>query len=586
MLQRVQAEFRSLLREEDFTESREAPPWRKFLWFWVRVFDGFVRNRSALWASALTYSSLLAFIPFLAIVVGISTSVLKSDAVRIRGWIDDVLENLVPQLMRTPEFADRKTEVVTYVLDAIEKVNSGAIGTTGVVVLLVMILFMLTRIEESMNGIWGVTQGRSWYMRMVNYWAAISLGPIVIIAAIGFSTSIRIGKARAESPTFSKEDLIDADAFATRLKKNQPDPLSLYLRGRLAPSTRHSLEEWSWEDEVPEALRADLTTDLNAVLAGDSIYTTNRFAGVSFRGETLNLLSKATPGEKQERLNRFLLEDAYPTELRRMSKTWLERLPIIGSFLLRLLPIPILASACALFYAFMPNTKVRWDAAMVGGLVAGLLWYLNNSLSVLFVAQAARNRAIYSGLAAVPVFMVSLYFFWMLLLFGAQVSYAYQNRRCYSAWRQMDRIHQHGREFVALRIMTEAARAFAKGTSPPSVASLAESLDIPGQLISQIASLLVRTRLLVETNQAEVGFLPGRPLNDIRVADVLEAMRRGVGESMPTSPDAARSIVESEMTRVVESEQQAGARTLADLVSRTTDTARPVEPTYGKVAGA
>jgi membrane protein len=216
----------------------------------------------------------------------------------------------------------------------------------------------------------------------------------------------------------------------------------------------------------------------------------------------------------------------------------------------------------------MPNTRGRWQAAAVGGLVAGVLWYLNNSLSVLFVAQAARDRAIYSSLAAVPVFMVSVYLFWLILLFGAQVSYTFQNRRTYFASRQADRVHQDGREFVAMRIMIEAARAFLHQSTPPSISALSDRLQIPGQLICQTANTLLRTNLLVEVNQGDCGYFPARPLNLIRVADILQAMRRGVGTRLPTPPDGSRTVAETELARVAEAERQAGDRTLAELVDR------------------
>src|SRR5690606_6635517 len=151
---------------------------------------------------------------------------------------------------------------------------------------------------------------------------------------------------------------------------------------------------------------------------------------------------------------------------------------------------------CTLFYAFMPKAKVQWRAALVGGLVAGVLWLLNNELSVYSVTQISRggnggvgginqNRAIYRSLVAGPVFMVGLYFFWALLLFGAQVSYTFQHRRSFLMARQAERVHQAGREFVALRIMIEAGRAFCTGAPPPTVDSLAERLEVPGQLITR-----------------------------------------------------------------------------------------------------
>ncbi len=567
MLQKLHEQVRAIFQGGDPVDFLEnsGGRWRALLRFSIRVVQNFIRNQCPLWASALTYSSLLAFIPMLAVVIGISTSLLKNDAERIKGWIDDVLDNVVPQLMRSAEFADTKDKVMDYVIQAINNVNSGAIGTTGIIALLVMILFMLTRIEESMNRIWGVTQGRSWYKRMVNYWAAITLGPILIVAAIGFSTSLRLGKARADSPTLTTEDLVDAEGLAARLDRPETS-LERYLRGRSSRETRQALSTASWEDPLSPPERAMLVNDLNNVIEGDLIYDTNRFEGVRLRPETKKLLTQEASAETRPRANRLLLEDAFPGKLAHADKTWLERLPIVGSLLIRLIPIPILSLACALFYGLMPNTRVQWDAALVGGSVAGILWYLNNSLSVLFVTQATRSRAIYNSLAAVPVFMVGMYFFWLLLLFGAQVACTYQNRRCYLASLRVSRIHQAGREQVAMRIMVEASRAFASGQPPPSLSILAEHLDVPESLVTETAGMLLRNHLLVETDNGEPGFVPARPLQAIRVADVLEVMRRGSGNGAPSRPDGVRQTIERELERVAAAEQKAGARTLAELL--------------------
>lgn len=238
---------------------------------------------------------------------------------------------------------------------------------------------------------------------------------------------------------------------------------------------------------------------------------------------------------------------------------------VLGPFLVGLVQVPILGGACALFYGLMPNTKVQWQAAAVGGLTAGFLWYLNNTLSSQFVTQVTRNKAIYGPVAVIPVFMVGLYFFWMLLLFGAQTAYTFQNRRSYLAMRQVNRVHQSGRELVAVRILVTASEAFLAGRAAPSIAGLAEQLEVPGQLVSQIIGTLLKTNLVVEVNQAEAGFFPSRPPEQIKVSDVLGAMRRGVGSRMPTRPDGARQVVERELSSVSEAEEKAGLRSLAEL---------------------
>jgi DNA-binding IscR family transcriptional regulator len=118
-----------------------------------------------------------------------------------------------------------------------------------------------------------------------------------------------------------------------------------------------------------------------------------------------------------------------------------------------------------------------------------------------------------------------------------------------------------------MRIMVEVSRAFTAGSPPPSFVTLARRLEIPEALAHQIACSLVHANLLVEANQGDTGFLPARPPDSLRVADVLEAMRQGSVAAGSTEPDALRRALESELWKVSEAERRAGSRTLADLVA-------------------
>ncbi len=443
MWRRLQQEIWALFFDEDHAEAIAASRVRRFLHFWVVVGKGFTRSRCPVRASALAYSSLLAFIPLFAVVIGIATGVLKGERDRIKSDIDLVLTNLVPQIKENPDFLDMKNKIVAYTWDGIDKVNSGTIGTSGALALLTVIIFMLARVEETLNDIWGVSQGRSWYARVVNYWAAISLGPVIILAAISFTAALRLER----------------------------------------------------------------------------------------------------------------------------TEEYLSMLPFIGSFLLKLAPVPIVGGAFALFYALVPNTKVQWRAALVGGLTAAVLWHLLNQTSFLFVSQVNRNSKIFGTLVPIPVFMAGMYFSWLLLLFGSQVAYSYQNRKAHFTSRQSDRVHQDGCELVAVRVMVEVGRSFVAGRDGPSLQALSERLEVPTELIGRVVGTLLRTHLVVESSGSETGLAPGRPLAQIRVSDILTAMRRGVGQRLATRADESRALTERELESVRKAEEGAGVRTLEELLT-------------------
>jgi membrane protein len=247
----------------------------------------------------------------------------------------------------------------------------------------------------------------------------------------------------------------------------------------------------------------------------------------------------------------------------------IKAMPFISNLMFQFLPVVLLCLTFVAFYMLMPNTKVDWQAALVGGLVGGALFHLNNMASVLYVSRVVSSSKIYGSLGLVPVFMVGLYFSWLILLFGAQVAYAFQNRVTYLEERQAENINQRGREFIALRLMTTIGQRFDRGKSPPTASLLGEELCVPSRLARQILQTLINARLVVETAGVEPGYLPARPLADISCHDILQAIRASQGQELATRDEPVRVEVLGEFCRIQEAERQAAASvSMLALVNR------------------
>lgn len=109
--------------------------------------------------------------------------------------------------------------------------------------------------------------------------------------------------------------LLDASSLAAKWQQGL-DPLSQYLRDQMDPEGRSRLLRWRPSAEVPLGLKESILETLNRVILGDrSVWTVRRFASVTLREETGELLRSSPSGESLRRLNRLLLEDGYPTEL-------------------------------------------------------------------------------------------------------------------------------------------------------------------------------------------------------------------------------------------------------------------------------
>lgn len=210
------------------------------------------------------------------------------------------------------------------------------------------------------------------------------------------------------------------------------------------------------------------------------------------------------------------------------SGTWVERA------VLNLLPFVVLWIAFTLLYALMPNTAVRPRAAIIGGVVGGTLWQLNSLLSTLYVSRVVSYSAIYGGLGVLPIFLVGLYFSWLIVLFGAQVSFAAQHVQAFLQQRRTEQFDQAARELVACRLVLAACRCFLTGAPPPRVDQLAAELEVPIPLLNQVVHRLAQAGLLVEVADGDRGLVPGRAPATITVADVTQTLRSSAGA--PSSP--------------------------------------------------
>jgi membrane protein len=242
-------------------------------------------------------------------------------------------------------------------------------------------------------------------------------------------------------------------------------------------------------------------------------------------------------------------------------------MPLLGNLLYSVLPIIVLMITCALFYILMPNTSVRPDAALMGGALAGVLVHLNNRFSSIYLGQVIQSTNIYGPLAVLPLFLIGLYFSWTIVLFGAQVSYAWQNRRRYYQERMTEHVHQRGREFLALRVMTFIAQRFADSTPPPTLLEISEILAVPSKLLQKVIEPLIQTGLIVEVVSKETAYTTGRRLVKISYDDIIQAMRCGVGQEIPTRRDAGYVLVKNEMEKIEAARSSVGgAITLDKLV--------------------
>lgn len=153
--------------------------------------------------------------------------------------------------------------------------------------------------------------------------------------------------------------------------------------------------------------------------------------------------------------------------------------------------------ALTTLYVFMPNTKVRWSAGLMGGIIGGLLWqalqinYLN--LSLYF-----RNiHVIYQGFAQVPLFFLWIYGSWLIILYGAEFSFAIQNRKTY--FLEIHSRHPSLKMYYAISslILETVHENLKKGNGPTFIPDdISREYTLPIRLLINTVDMLEKTAIV------------------------------------------------------------------------------------------
>ena len=135
-----------------------------------------------------------------------------------------------------------------------------------------------------------------------------------VIAAVCLGLVTLLGFVAFDSPEFHMLEVRDPAGLASKLREPQ-DPISRFIASQLSPKTVAILEKSRAYGTPPAELRHELVNALNHLLPRPDLYREERFAGVSLPDEVRQRLTRLPHGDQLVRLNRALLESAYPQEL-------------------------------------------------------------------------------------------------------------------------------------------------------------------------------------------------------------------------------------------------------------------------------
>lgn len=188
----------------------------------------------------------------------------------------------------------------------------------------------------------------------------------------------------------------------------------------------------------------------------------------------------------------------------------------------------LLVAILTSFYRFIPNTVVNWLPAIIGAVVVALCLMLNNYFSFLYVQQVVRFQSLYGYTAIIPILMVGMYIFWIFILIGGQITYAVQNVDFQSKKEAWSNTSHTARETLALAILVIVSRRFRECLEPVSIQDLAARLRAPGKVLNECLTRLIDIRFISQISSPDqedrqAFYQPARPLNRIYLSEFKEA---------------------------------------------------------------
>ena len=449
---------------------------------------GFKEDECGLHASALTYMTLLSFVPVLALAVSVvkgmsDTEILRTNSKNfIRSLLisdaklsseDSVTDGVTNELnvvsvedatadngdsplaTNTPALAtasenaggpaaegeeddeinegltiERLEKMIDSGFDKVEELNFGALGGVGLMFLFWSVIAVLGNIEGAFNKVWGVTKGRTLARKFTDYLSVLIVVPVLVMAA----SSLPILKVIQDN---------------------------LYKF--------------------------------------DNILKISEFTGWPFF-EGLWVLFTTT-------------------------------------------------IAFAFILIFTPNTKVKVKPGIVGGFVCAVGFGLWLKICVALQVGVAKYSTLFGSFAIVPIILSWVFVSWEILLFSAEVSYAFQNVDVYSkdmGWRSAN---QKGRFMLAVAIMREAVRSIAQGDGLIRLGDFGRRHKLSPRLVRNVVDDLREGGILVETADDPDVYAVRVDIETLTVGDVLRTLlERGVSPtplgvtSLPTSASVSEEI--------------------------------------------
>ncbi len=180
--------------------------------------------------------------------------------------------------------------------------------------------------------------------------------------------------------------------------------------------------------------------------------------------------------------------------------------------LIKLSPMVIMWVLFTFIYIAIPNTKVSFLPGLIAGIIAGTAFMVTEWAYITLQVGAARYNAIYGSFAAIPLLLMWLQLSWLILLFGAELSFASQNIEMYEYEHETENMSLVSRKVMLIVVLNHIIKQFKNGEQPQTCKQMSSMLHIPQRLLLSLIQQLTQCKLinevLIDESRQEIGYCP------------------------------------------------------------------------------
>jgi membrane protein len=205
-------------------------------------------------------------------------------------------------------------------------------------------------------------------------------------------------------------------------------------------------------------------------------------------------------------------------------------------FLFRFSPLVAIWILFTFMYIFMPNTKVNFKSGLLAGVIAGSMYQVFQLLYITLQIGVAKYNAIYGSFAALPLFLIWLQFSWLIVLLGAEISFAHQNVETFEFEPDCLRVSNALKRLLTLTVAHLLVKSFSGSKTLWSETHISNELDIPIRLVRQILYELVESGLVSEIRidgEKDTAYQPAHNTDVMTIKYVLDTLDAHGSDAIP-----------------------------------------------------